>query len=73
MDLTSYSQRLLDIGNRRQNRMIEATAQYMQEMRAIVTEAETDTRMATDELLGEDAISGVDETSTHEIARGLFA
>lgn len=73
MDLTSYSTRLADIGNRRINRMVEATAQYMQEMRNIVQESETDTRMATDELLGEDAISGVDESSTHEISRGIFS
>lgn len=73
MDLTQYSTRIMDISTRRQNRMIEATAGYMQEMRAIVTEAETDTQMATNELLGEDAISGVEESSPQEIARGIFA
>jgi hypothetical protein len=72
MDIASYSTRLFDINARRSNRMVEATTNYITEMRAIVTEAETDTTMATNEMLGEDTITSVQETSPQEIARGLF-
>lgn len=74
MDMSGFATRLVDIQTRRTNRMIESTATYMNEMRQIVLEAETDTRMATNEMLGDDIItSDVEESSPQEIARGIFA
>jgi hypothetical protein len=72
MDITTYSARLFDINQRRQNRMVEATAEYIDEMRAIVKEAEVDTQMATQEMLGEDAAPLSSEESPKELAKGLF-
>lgn len=72
MNVTEYSKRLEDVNNRRTQRMIDATAHYIEEMRLIVAEAEVDTQMATQEMLGEDSAPLSAAEPPRELAKGLF-
>lgn len=73
MDLTSFANKVAEINTHRTERMVNATQEYITEMRAIVSEAEVATQLATAEMLGEDAGSNsVNESAPQELARGLF-